>query len=144
MEEADRRCVSDLPFGDRVWTTRSRKKDFKAAQEDYTEELKMYTDDQSKSQGLVDTLQLAQAYSQPGATQDLPKAVWYLYARVWAYAPPAYKAQIEPKLEYYYKKYHGSLDGLDAAQAAGHGDNLPAGNVQYRPRQESRPSRFTI
>ena len=103
------------------------KKDFKLAQQEYTAELQMYTDEQSKSQGLVDTLQLAQAYSQPGATQDLPKAV-YLYARVWAYAPPQYKAQIEPKLEYYYKKYHGGLDGLDQLkEQAKNGEKLPPG-----------------
>jgi tetratricopeptide (TPR) repeat protein len=68
------------------------KKDFKGAQEEYTAEIKLFSDEQSKSQGLVDTLQLAQAYSQPGATQDLPKAI-YLYARVWAFAPPQYKGR---------------------------------------------------
>ncbi len=104
------------------------KKDFKGAQDEFTAELKMYSDDQSKSQGLVDTLQLAQAYSQPGATQDLPKAV-YLYARVWDFAPPQYKAQIEPKLEYYYKKYHGGLDGLDAVKQQAQGSALPPGTL---------------
>jgi len=89
------------------------KKDFKAAEAEYKAELMLYTDDQSKQQGLSDTLLLAQAYSVPGEGQDLIQAVWF-YARVWDYAPPAYKAQIEPKLEYYYKKYHGKLDGLDA------------------------------
>jgi tetratricopeptide (TPR) repeat protein len=109
------------------------KKDFKAAQEHYTEELKMYTDDQSKSgQGLVDTLQLAQAYSQPGSTQDLPKAVWF-YARVWGFAPPAYKAQIEPKLEYYYKKFHGSLDGLDALKQQAVASTFPPGTFHIDP-----------
>lgn len=89
------------------------KKDFKAAEDEYTAELKLYGDDQSKIAGLNDTLLLAQAYSQPGPAQDLPKAVWF-YARVWDFAPANYKAQIEPKLEYYYKKFHGGLDGLDA------------------------------
>jgi hypothetical protein len=108
------------------------KKDFKGAQDEYTAELKMYTDDQSKVQGLVDTLQLAQAYSQPGSSQDLPKAVWD-YARVWAYAPPAYKAQIEPKLEYYYKKYHGSLDGLDALKQQAMATTFPPGTFHIDP-----------
>jgi hypothetical protein len=67
----------------------------------------------SQTSGLNDTLLLAQAYSQPGKDQDLKDAIWF-YARVWAFAPAQYKAQIEPKLEYYYKKFHGSLDGLDA------------------------------
>ena len=108
------------------------KKDFKTAQDHYTQELNMYTDDQSKSVGLVDTLQLAQAYSQPGSTQDLPKAVWF-YARVWGYAPPAYKAQIEPKLEYYYKKYHGSLDGLDALKQQALATTFPPGTFHIDP-----------
>ena len=41
------------------------------------------------------------------------KAIWF-FARAWDFAPPAYKAQIEPQLEYWYKRYHGTLDG-DAA-----------------------------
>jgi len=79
------------------------KKDFKAAEDEYKKELMLYTDDQSKSTGLPDTLLLAQAYSLPGPGQDLIQAIWF-YARVWDFAPPAYKTAIEPKLEYYYKK----------------------------------------
>ncbi len=104
------------------------KKDFKAVQEAYTAELKLYTDEQSKSVGLNDTLLLAQAYSQPGAAQDLPKAC-YLYARVWNFAPPQYKAQIEPKLEYYYKKFHGGLDGLDELKQQAQASPLPPGTL---------------
>ena len=116
------------------------KKDFKLAQEEYTKELQLYTDEESKKQGLVDTLQLAQAYSQPGATQDLPKAC-YLYARVWNFAPPQYKAQIEPKLEYYYKRYHGGLDGLDHSRSRPRATScLRAPSKSRRPRL--RPSRF--
>jgi hypothetical protein len=108
------------------------KKNFKGAQEEYTAELKMYSDDQSKTQGLVDTLQLAQAYSQPGSTQDLKEAV-YFYARVWSFAPPAYKSQIEPKLEYYYKKYHGSLDGLDQLKQQAQASTFPGESFKLDP-----------
>jgi tetratricopeptide (TPR) repeat protein len=104
------------------------KKDYKGAQDEYTTELKLYSDDQAKSVGLVDTLQLAQAYAQPGAGQDLVKAVWY-FARVWDLAPPQYKAQIEPKLEYYYKKYHGALDGLDAIKQQAQASTFPPGTL---------------
>jgi hypothetical protein len=107
------------------------KKDFKGAQEEYTKELQLYSDEQSKSQGLVDTLQLAQAYSQGGAAQDLPKAC-YLYARVWAFAPPQYKAQIEPKLNYYYKKYHGGLDGLDQLKEQAKAAALPPDDIKSK------------
>jgi len=88
------------------------KKDYKDAQAQYTDELKGYSEEQTKSAGLQDSLFLAQAYSMPGSAQNLPLACW-LYSRVWDFAPPNYKAQIEPKLDYYYKKYHGKLDGLD-------------------------------
>lgn len=100
------------------------KKDWKDAQEQYTEELKMYNDQQSKTAGLADTLLLAQAYSQPGSAQDLVKAAWF-YSRVWDFAPANYKAQIEPKLEYYYKKYHGGLDGLDQIKAQAQNSTFP-------------------
>ena len=115
------------------------KKDFKLAQDEYTKELQLYSDDESKKQGLVDTLQLAQAYSQPGQTQDLPKAV-YLYARVWDFAPPQYKAQIEPKLEYYYKKYHGGLDGLDQLKQQAQADKLPPGTINEMIKQAKTPA----
>jgi tetratricopeptide (TPR) repeat protein len=89
------------------------KKDFKAAVSEYRTELMLYPPDQTTSgTGLVDTLNLAEAYVKPDA-RDLVQAIWF-YARAWSFAPPAYKDQIEPKLEYYYKKYHGGLDGLDA------------------------------
>jgi tetratricopeptide (TPR) repeat protein len=108
------------------------KKDYKAAQDEYTAELKLYSDDQSKIAGLQDTLLLAQAYSQPGSTQDLIKAI-YLYARVWDFAPANYKGQIEPKLEYYYKKYHGGLDGLDAIKQQAQANALPPGTITITP-----------
>jgi hypothetical protein len=108
------------------------KKDFKAAQTEYKAELMLYSDDQSKTMGLNDTLLLAQAYSQPGTSQDLVQAVWF-YARVWDFAPAAYKGQIEPKLDYYYKKYHGGLDGLDAVKTQAAATTFPPANFVITP-----------
>ncbi len=108
------------------------KKDLKAAEAEYTDELMMYSDAQSQSIGLPDTLQLATAYSLPGPGQDLIKAVWF-FARVWDFAPANYKAQIEPKLEYYYKKYHGKLDGLDAIKAQAQSTTFPPGTFAIAP-----------
>lgn len=108
------------------------KKDFKGAQDEYKAELMLYTDDQAKSIGLGDTLFLAQAYSQPGASQDLVQASWF-YARVWDFAPANYKAQIEPKLEYYYKKYHGALDGLDALKTQAQASTFPPSTLHIDP-----------
>ena len=55
------------------------------------------------------------------------------YARVWDFAPPQYKAQIEPKLEYYYKKYHGGLDGLDAIKQQAQASTFPPGTLDITP-----------
>ncbi|HVN92848.1 MAG TPA: hypothetical protein VMT38_04100 [Terracidiphilus sp.] len=91
------------------------KKDFAASIKEYTAELMLYPPAACTQPGqcLADTLQLAQAYAKPGPARDEVKAVWF-YARAWDFAPPAYKTQIEPQLEYWYKRFHGTLDG-DAA-----------------------------
>ncbi len=90
------------------------KKDFAGAIKEYTAELMLYPPEATTSGlGLVDTLQLAQVYAKPGDSRDEVKAVWF-YARAWDFAPPAYKTQIEPQLDYWYKRFHGTLDG-DAA-----------------------------
>ena len=60
------------------------------------------------------------------------KAVWF-FARVWDFAPANYKAQIEPKLEYYYKKYHGKLDGLDDIKAKALATTFPPGDLSIKP-----------
>ncbi len=114
-----------------AWDDALAKKDFKAAIDQYRAELMLYTDDQSKTAGLVDTLQLAEAYTKPGV-RDLVQAVWF-YARAWNFAPPAYKAQIEPKLEYYYKKYHGSLDGLNDIKTQAAATTFPPGTLTITP-----------
>ncbi|MGD0522483.1 MAG: hypothetical protein ABSA48_14600 [Terracidiphilus sp.] len=108
------------------------KKDLKAAEAEYKAELMLYTDDQSKSAGLNDTLLLAQAYSQPGTAQDLIQAIWF-YARVWDFAPPQYQAKIEPQLERFYKKYHGGLDGLDAIKAQAAATTFPPATFVIAP-----------
>lgn len=91
------------------------KKDFAGAIKEYNAELMLYSPDACTKPGpcLADTLQLAQAYAKPGPAKDEIKAIWF-YARAWDYAPANYKSQIEPPLEYWYKRYHGTLDG-DAA-----------------------------
>ncbi|HEY2859272.1 MAG TPA: hypothetical protein VGJ21_12700 [Terracidiphilus sp.] len=119
-------------FHSTIATDDTVKKDYKGAQDQYTQELKLYSDDESKSTGLNDTLLLAQAYGQPGSSQDLKQAIWF-FARVWDFAPAQYKAQIEPKLEYYYKKYHGALDGLDEIKTQAQASLLPGGTYNPPP-----------
>lgn len=86
------------------------KKDYAGAIKEYTAELTLYPANQTTSgNGLVDTLNLAEAYAKPGPSRDEVKACWF-YARAWDYAPAAFKAQIESKLDYWYKRYHGTMD----------------------------------
>jgi tetratricopeptide (TPR) repeat protein len=103
------------------------KKDFKGAVAEYTAELMLYTDDQTKTVGLQDTLLLAQAYAQPGA-MDLVKSIWF-YSRAWNFVPASYKPTVEKSLDYYYKKYHGDLKGLDDIKAQAALTTFPPGTL---------------
>ena len=104
------------------------KKDFKAAVSEFRTELMLYTPEQTQSgPGLVDTLNLAEAYVKL-APPDMVNAVWF-YARVWNFAPAAFKPQIEKKLDYWYNKYHGGMDGLDAIKTQAQATEFPPGTM---------------
>jgi hypothetical protein len=110
------------------------KKDVKGGISEYRTELMLYPPDQTTtwpSPGLWDTLQLAEAYTKSDAPDHLVQAVWF-YARAWNFATPI-KAQIETKMEYYYKKYHGGLDGLDAVKAQAADTLFPPGTFVISP-----------
>ena len=108
------------------------KKDVKAGIDEYLAELKLYPEDKTTSgPALIDTLQLAEAYAKPDA-RDMLQAAWF-YARTWSFAPAAYKAQIEPKLEYWFKPYHGNLDGLDAFKTAAAASLFKPESVVVKP-----------
>ncbi|HEX4030536.1 MAG TPA: hypothetical protein VHX20_09235 [Terracidiphilus sp.] len=93
------------------------KKDYAAAVDEYTKELMLYPADATKSGAAVgDTLNLAEALTKPSDKRDLIKAIWF-YARAWNFVPAAYKSQVEEKLDYWYKRYHGTLDGADAIKS---------------------------
>jgi hypothetical protein len=113
------------------------KKAFKAAIEEYKAELMLYTADQTKSgPGLVDTLNLAEAYVNVNPKKPDPKdmvqAIWF-YSRAWDYAPAAYKPEIEKKLDYWYNRYHGAMDGLDAIKTQAQATEFPGGDVNVPP-----------
>jgi hypothetical protein len=107
------------------------KKDFAGAVSEYKAELMLYTDDQNKTTGLLDTLHLAEAYANE-TPKDLVSAIWF-YSRAWDFAPAAYKPNIEKPLEYYYKKYHGALDGLDDIKSLAMATTFPPGTFKPNP-----------
>ncbi len=100
-----------------VWTDEGAAtgKDYAGAIKEFTAELMLYPESATEQvgPGLQDTLQLAQAYAKPGLARDEVKACWF-FARAWDFAPAGFKPAIEQQLDYWYKRYHGTLDG-DAA-----------------------------
>ena len=66
------------------------------------------------------------------AVQDNMQAIWH-FARVWNFAPASFKPQIEEQLEYYYKKYHGDLTGLDAVKQQAAGTLFPPESFKITP-----------
>ena len=64
--------------------------------------------------------------------RDEVKAVWF-YARAWDFAPAAYKAQIEPQLDYWYKRYHGTLDGEPPSSSRSTGIEAQAQATLFPP-----------
>jgi hypothetical protein len=71
-------------------------------------------DAQDKAKAAPGDAGLAQAAKAANdkANQDYLTAAWF-FARAWSFAPQTFKSQIEPQLEYYFKKYHGDTTGLD-------------------------------
>jgi hypothetical protein len=66
------------------------------------------------------------------AGQDYIMACWF-FARAWNFAPANYKSQIEPQLEYYYKKYHGDLTGLDQLKTQAAATLFPPSTLNIAP-----------
>jgi tetratricopeptide (TPR) repeat protein len=108
------------------------KKDYKATVAEYTTELGLYPPDQTTSgPGLVATLNIAEAYAKE-TPPDAINAIWF-YARAVDFAPANYKPIIEKKLDYWYNKYHGSMDGLDAIKTQVQSSVLPPAGFTISP-----------
>jgi hypothetical protein len=109
------------------------KKDFKAAIDEYHKELTLLNPAATTvpGPGLSDTLNLAEAYTKL-TPPDAVNAVWF-YARVINFAPANYKPVIEKKLDYWYNKYHGGMDGLDAIKAQAAATVFPPGTFVVKP-----------
>jgi hypothetical protein len=63
---------------------------------------------------------------------DLVQAVWF-YARAWNFAPAQLKAPIASKMTFYYTKYHGNADGLDAVKTQAAATLFPPGTFVLSP-----------
>ena len=72
---------------------------------------------------------LGQAYVQEDP-KDLPDAIFYL-ERAAQYAPASAKDSVEQAAEYWYKKYHGGMDGFDAIKQLAHDNATPP--ESYKP-----------
>ena len=108
------------------------KKDFTGAITAFNNELKAYPDPaMTQTTGLNDTYLLGQAYAQQ-TPPDLKNAVWFL-TRAAQYAPPQAKPQIEKTAEYFYNKYHGSMDGYPAIQALAKANLFPTPDYNPTP-----------
>ncbi len=107
------------------------KKDFTGAIAAFTSELKSYTDptQTQAGPGLNDTYLLGQAYAQQ-TPPDLKNATWFL-TRAAQFAPAQAKPQIEKAAEYFYNKYHGSMDGYPAIQTMAQANLFPP--PEYNP-----------
>ena len=107
------------------------KKDFAGAIQYFTNELKAYpTPAQTQSgPGLNDTYLLGQAYAQQ-TPADAKNAAWFL-TRAAQFAPAQAKAQIEKAGQYFYNKYHGSMDGYPQVQALAQANLFPP--AEYNP-----------
>jgi hypothetical protein len=107
------------------------KKDYKGAIDAYQAELKSYSDpaQTQSSTGLVDTYYLGTAYTQEDP-KDLVNAIWYL-TRAAQFAQGQYKDQIEKAAEYWYKKYHGGMDGFDEIKTLAAANVMPPDS--YKP-----------
>jgi hypothetical protein len=109
------------------------KKDFAGAITAFTNELKAYSDPAATQSGpgLNDTYLLGQAYAQQ-TPPDLKNAAWFL-TRAAQFAPAQAKPQIEKAAEYFYNKYHGSMDGYPAVQTLAQANLFPPDSYNPTP-----------
>jgi hypothetical protein len=109
------------------------KKDMGGAVQNFTSDLKAYSDPAQTTTGLGlnDTYLLGQAYAQQNPP-DLKNAAWFL-TRAALFAPPQAKPQIQSAAEYFYKKYHGSMDGYPQVQALAQSNLFPPADYNPTP-----------
>jgi hypothetical protein len=134
MNEADFQKLKDVSgpiFGNVIGADLVTKKDYKGAIANYQAELHAVKDPAQTTQGLLlaDTYALGNAYVQQDP-KDLVNGIWYL-TRAAQYLQEPYKSNVEKAAEYWYKKYHGSMDGFDQIKQLAHDNLFPPDS--YKP-----------
>ncbi len=137
MSDADYTKLKGLAtpiFESAIAADDSAKKDYQGAIDAYQAELKSYTDPTltQTGPGLLDTYLLGQAYLQKDNKDpaNLVNAIWYL-TRAAQFAQGQSKDQIEKAAEYWYNKYHGSMDGFDQVKTLTQANLFPP--ADYKP-----------
>ena len=133
MSDADFQKLKDLAapiFANVIGADDVGKKDYKDAITTYTAELHAVKDPAQTTQGLTlaDTYALGNAYVQEDP-KDLVQGIWYL-TRAAQYLQEPYKSNVEKAAEYWYKKYHGSMDGFDQIKQLAHDNVFPPASYQ--------------
>ena len=120
-------------FQSAVATDDVGKKDYKDAIDHYKAELAAYPDLSAPTgaPGINETYMLGQAYVQEDP-KDLPNAIFYL-ERAAQYAPAAAKDSVEKAAEYWYQKYHGSMDGFEPIKQLAHDNANPPATYAVTP-----------
>jgi hypothetical protein len=134
MSDADFQKLKDVSgpiFGNVIGASQVGKKDYKGAIATYQAELHAAKDPAQTTQGLLlaDTYALGNAYVQQDP-KDLVNGIWYL-TRAAQYLQEPYKSNVEKAAEYWYKKYHGSMDGFDQIKQLAHDNLFPPDS--YKP-----------
>jgi hypothetical protein len=133
MDQADfdkLKAVATPIFYNTIAADDLAKKDYKNEITDITAELKSEQPAQTTQQpSLADTYYLGTAYVQEDP-KDLVNGVWFL-ARAAQYLPEPYKTTAEKAAEYWYQKYHGSMDGFPQIQQLAHDNVFPP--ATYKP-----------
>ncbi|MGC2163874.1 MAG: hypothetical protein WA634_18355, partial [Silvibacterium sp.] len=133
MEQADfdkLKAVATPIFYNAIAADDLAKKDYQAEITDITAELKAEPAEQTTQQpALADTYYLGTAYVQENP-KDLVNGIWFL-ARAAQYLPDPYKTTAEKAAEYWYNKYHGSMDGFPQIQQLAHDNVFPP--ATYKP-----------
>lgn len=134
MSDADFQKLKEVSgpiFGDVIGADDIGKKDYKDAITNYQAELHAVKDPTQTTKGLLlaDTYALGNAYVQQDP-KDLVNGIWYL-TRAAQYLAEPYKTNVEQAAEYWYKKYHGSMDGFDQIKQLAHDNLFPPDS--YKP-----------